>query len=79
MTKREKRLVKLKNNPTTASLREMKTILSGYGYKIVRIKGSHYFFEHETQGIISIPVHNQKVKQCYIKRLIQIIASYEKL
>jgi predicted RNA binding protein YcfA (HicA-like mRNA interferase family) len=51
--------------------------LEGAGYKLVRISGSHHIFEKPGKPIVSIPVHDQKVKHFYAGQVQKIIAADE--
>lgn len=42
MTKRDKRLQKLRQNPRQVSFEEIKQVLEDYGYIHVRTQGSHH-------------------------------------
>jgi predicted RNA binding protein YcfA (HicA-like mRNA interferase family) len=45
------------------------------GYRLVRISASHHIFEQQGKPIVSIPVHNQKVKPFYARQVQKIIAA----
>jgi predicted RNA binding protein YcfA (HicA-like mRNA interferase family) len=76
MSKRKKLRQKLRNNPKNATLQELQTLLTTYGFTLIRIRGSHYIFEYEsekgTEQII-IPVHARKVKWIYAQTVIETI------
>ena len=75
MSKREKRLQKLLAKPGETSLRTISAILNDFGYKLTRVNGSHHIFEKNDQDLINLPVHNGKVKKCYIKIIIKKLIS----
>ena len=65
-------LKKFKNNPKGARFDDVRTLLSQEGFRLDRIAGSHHIFKKP--GItFAIPVHNNRVKAVYIKRMIEII------
>ena len=39
------------------SARELQTILSRLGFRLVRQKGSHAFWQHEDRRVTIVPVH----------------------
>jgi predicted RNA binding protein YcfA (HicA-like mRNA interferase family) len=49
--------------------------LEAAGYRLVRISSSHHIFEKPGKPIVSIPVHNQKVKPFYARQVQKIIAA----
>ena len=49
--------------------------LEAAGYKLVRISSSHHIFERPGKPIVSIPVHNQKVKPFYARQVQRIVAA----
>jgi len=51
--------------------------LEAAGYRLVRVSGSHHIFERLGSPIVSIPVHDQKVKPHYAKQVQRIIAADE--
>jgi len=78
----KKNIKKLINEPTEMSIHEIKNILEFFGYKLDRIKGSHYMFAKENCDTIILPVHNQKNDRTYLKKvkdIVQKIFSYEEL
>ena len=44
----------------------VKGMLEKKGYELARINGSHHIFTKKGHSLISIPVHNNKVKPKYI-------------
>lgn len=55
-------------------LDEIRGILKRYGYQLKRVKGSHFHFEHKGTGwIFTIPVHQERVEQRYLKKIISDI------
>ncbi len=69
MTNLKKRFCKLFNKKEIP-YHEIKTILNSIGYKLDRIKGSHYIFKKNNKELIRFPVHHNLVKRCYIKTII---------
>lgn len=70
MTKREKRLEKLRRGVSSASYREVERVLMDFGYRLSRVKGSHHIFDGP-EGKVVFPVHKKQVAGVYIKLLIK--------
>lgn len=69
--KKQKLLARL-NNPKDARFDDLRTLLLSEGFQLERITGSHHIFS--TPDItIAIPVHANRVKSVYVKRVIKLI------
>jgi len=44
-------------------------MLEAKGYRLARVSGSHHVFIKPGQLPLSIPVHNQKVKPIYVRKI----------
>lgn len=44
-------------------------MLEAKGYFLSRVAGSHHIFRKTGVGTFSVPVHNAKVKPCYVKKI----------
>ncbi len=79
MSKKEKRLLKIKNNPKGISFEEIDTLLTSFGFEARNTGGSHYVYTHQSlnsvQDYVTIPRH-RPVKPIYIRKA---IAAIEKL
>ena len=76
MTKKEKLLRRLRNNPTDVSFQDLETLLFRFGFRFIRANGSHHLYEYEQDDIwrqVIIPVHGRKIKSVYVKKVIEII------
>ena len=78
MSKKDKLLKDIRNNPKNVRFDALHNLLLGYGFKVSAPRGgsSHYTF---SRGIyrITIPKDNP-VNQLYAKKVIQIIDELEK-
>lgn len=72
MSKREKLRERLKNNPKDATFSDIRTLLEQEGFILDRITGSHHVFTKNEVTFV-VPVHNNKVKTIYVKRVIELI------
>ena len=50
MTKSEKRLEKMRQNPLSVRFEDLLTVLDDYGYSVREGSGSHYFARIEIEG-----------------------------
>jgi predicted RNA binding protein YcfA (HicA-like mRNA interferase family) len=75
---RKRKLIKrLTNNPKEATFDHIRTLLSYAGFKLERVTGSHHIFKRS--GIIFvIPVHANRVKSVYARRVIALIEEAER-
>lgn len=70
--KRLKLLKRLKNNPGGATFDDIRRLLWHEGFRLDRITGSHHIFK-KSDVIFVIPVHANRVKSVYVKRVIKLI------
>lgn len=76
MSKREKIRERLKNNPENAKFSDIRKLLEQEGFFLDRITGSHHIFKKDETTFV-VPVHNNKVKTIYVKRVIELIEQTE--
>jgi predicted RNA binding protein YcfA (HicA-like mRNA interferase family) len=55
------------------AFRRIRVLLESNGWRLVRISGSHHIFEKPGQSPLSIPVHHNRVKPAYVRRINKII------
>ena len=72
MNKRKKLRERLKNNPRNATFSDIRKLLEQEGFALDRITGSHHIFTKD-DVTFAVPVHNNKVKIIYVKRVIEVI------
>ena len=72
MSKREKLLERLKNNQNDVTFAQIETLLRQENFVLERISGSHHVFKKKST-IFVVPVHKNKVKSVYVKRVIELI------
>lgn len=71
----EKNIKKLLADPTEMRLSEICNVLEYFGYKLVRIRGSHHHFKKTGRPLIILAVHGKNVTKLYIKQVSHIIKS----
>lgn len=77
MTRKQKVFDKIKNNPKDVRFSELRNMLEEKGFILKRTTGSHFVFKRG-EIIFVVPSHNNKVKEIYVKRVIDIIESFER-
>ncbi len=75
MSKRQKRLQRIRQNPKNVSLDDLRSVLEDYGFEYQRTVGSHYTFSYMLSGETKIFVvpFERPVKAIYVKRAIKLI------
>jgi predicted RNA binding protein YcfA (HicA-like mRNA interferase family) len=76
VTKREKLRRKLRNSPTDATMQDVETLLTRFGFVLDRVSGSHHLFVYkqgETYRAIGFPLHGRKVKRVYVERVTELL------
>jgi predicted RNA binding protein YcfA (HicA-like mRNA interferase family) len=75
VSKRKKRLQRIRQNPKNVSFDELHQLLIDYGFQLDRIRGSHHIFEYEYADEVltfTIPYGN-RVKLFYVKEVLRLI------
>jgi len=78
MSKKEKLIEAIKNNPKNVRFEDLRKILESIGYTAVNNGGSHYVFTKENATSLTIP-YKKPVKVVYVKQVIKIIEEEEVL
>ena len=73
MSKLEKLLQRIKNNPKTVRFEELDKILTNSGYERTqpRSGSSHYTYRKERKEPITIPHHKPYVREIYVQKIIR--------
>ncbi len=72
MSKKDKLLELLKSSPNNVTFGDIRKLLELEGFDLDRITGSHHIFKRN-EVVLVIPVHNNRVKSIYVKRVIELI------
>ncbi|HJP94581.1 MAG TPA: type II toxin-antitoxin system HicA family toxin [Pyrinomonadaceae bacterium] len=70
--RKRKLLDRLRNNPKGATFDDIRTLLLQEGFQLDRVAGSHHIFKKASVTFV-IPVHANRVKSLYLKRVIALI------
>jgi predicted RNA binding protein YcfA (HicA-like mRNA interferase family) len=72
MVKKDKLIEKLTNSPNNAKFSDIRKLLELDNFVLDRITSSHHIFIKD-DIILVIPVHNNRVKSIYVKRVLELI------
>ncbi len=73
MSKSDKMLEKMQNNPRDWQIADFKVVASRLNIKVSQGKGSHVSFSHsEWDEILTVPAH-RPIKSVYVKKFISLI------
>lgn len=72
MGKREKIIERLTNNPESATFSDIRKLLEYEGFYLDVITGKYHIFKYAETTFIT-PVHNDKVKMIYVRRVLELI------
>ena len=75
MSKRKKRLERIRQNPKNVSLDDLRLVLEDYGFEYKQTVGSHYTFSYILGGQVELFVvpFRRPVMPVYVKRAIKLI------
>ena len=79
MSKKDKLLQRIRQNPKNVSFRDLRTLLESYGFELRRTKGSHNSFVGyvgDKSVLIVIP-YNQPLQAVYVKKALAFIDQIE--
>jgi predicted RNA binding protein YcfA (HicA-like mRNA interferase family) len=79
MSKREKRLQRIKQNPKNVSFDDLRALLEDYGFVLERSSGSHHSFKAEMGGesVLFVVPYRRPVKPIYVKEALMLIEEIE--
>ncbi|MDD2828511.1 MAG: type II toxin-antitoxin system HicA family toxin [Sulfuricurvum sp.] len=72
MSKKDKLIKAMKNNPKNILFEDIKKLLEDYGYVCHNSGGSHFVFRKENTTTIVIPYH-KPIKAIYVKHVLEIL------
>lgn len=75
MSKRKKRLERIRRNPKNVSYEELRQLLEDFGFLLYRKQGSHRQFKGDLGGkerLITIPEH-KPINKRYVNDVLEII------
>ncbi len=75
MTKREKRLLRIRQNPKNVQFDELHTIIEEYGFVLKRSSGSHHSFQVKVgdEDILLVIPYARPIGTAYVREAIKLI------
>lgn len=79
MSKRKKRLQRIRQNPKNVSFEDLRQLLEDYGFVLERSSGSHHSFKVQIKGetILFVVPYRRPVKPNYVKDALLLIEELE--
>ena len=75
MSKRKKRLEKIRQNPKTVRITELDIVLRDFGFSPDFTAGSYTTYRHVTGLRVTVAVHGQHIAAYIVKQAITVIDS----
>jgi predicted RNA binding protein YcfA (HicA-like mRNA interferase family) len=72
MSRQEKLLTKIRNNPRGVKFRDLTKVLEWYEFELRRVTGSHYIYKRAPYTI-SVPRHGKQVHSYIVKEVLRAI------
>jgi len=76
MTKKLKQIDRIRSNPKNVKFSDLIILLEEFGFELKRINGSHHIYNRD-EITFPIPVHQNRVKEIYVKRVLSLIEKFE--
>ena len=73
MTKREKLIERLRNNPKNARFEQIDSLLTYYGFECKKKGSSHFVYKREGYPPVTVPYKKSFINSVYVKRVLQIL------
>lgn len=74
MSKRKKRLERIRQNPKNVSFQDLRQVLEDHGFVLDRVVGSHHTFKRkEGDEIIVVPYTRAQLQSVYVRRALELI------
>jgi len=75
MTQRDKLRAKIRSQPKNVWFDELQTLLGYYGYRLVRVSGSHHRFQRQGSPPVTISRHGAHVHSAAVDEVLRILDS----
>jgi predicted RNA binding protein YcfA (HicA-like mRNA interferase family) len=79
MSRRKKRLQRIRENPKNVSFDALRTVLEDYGFVLERSSGSHHSFKVEINGqyVLFVLPYRRPIKSNYVRDALKLIEEIE--
>lgn len=71
----KKSFQKLMNDPPDMRIGEIISLLGHYGFRLARVRGSHYIITSKEKNF-TLPVHKRKVRKPYLRDIKLFLSQY---
>lgn len=80
MSKRKKRLEKIRQNPRNVSFEDLRKLLEDYGFSLERSSGSHHSFKVSInkEYVLFVVPYRRPIKLVYVKEALKLIDEIDK-
>ncbi len=72
MSKAQKLLAAMENNPLDCQIEQVETVARAFGLTVHRPGGSHHIVRHTNGKKVSIPAH-RPIKPIYIRQFVRLV------
>lgn len=77
MSKKQKLLQQVLNNPKSVSFKDMVSLIEAFGFTLSRINGSHHIFTHpEIAELVNIQNVKGKAKPYQIRQFLSLVETH---
>ncbi len=77
MNKR-KLLERVLSGPKNVHFNEMVSLVEAFGFRLSRVRGSHYIFEHpQIPELVNLQEKNGKAKPYQVRQFLQLVEQYD--
>lgn len=77
MSKKQKLLQQVLNNPKNVNFKDMVSLIEAFGFTLSRINGSHHIFSHpEISELVNIQNVKGKAKSYQVRQFLSLIETH---
>ncbi len=73
MTQRDRLLAKIRSHPKSVRFDDLETLLGYYGYRLVRVSGSHHRYQRQGSPPVTISRHGAHVHSAAVEEVLRIL------
>jgi predicted RNA binding protein YcfA (HicA-like mRNA interferase family) len=78
MTRKQKLLNKILNNPRSTSFRDLVVLVEAFGFSLRRVSGSHHIFSHpRVPELVNIQNAAGKAKPYQVRQFLLLVERYD--
>lgn len=73
MTRRDKLLERLRNNPNNVSFADLESLLVQHGYTLARSAGSHFIYQRMGCPSITVTRHGDQARPAAVREALRVL------